>query len=82
MRENYEIIRPEDVGFPSATIVLTARSGRHALKYHLERLGFNLSKEELASAYHNFLVLADNKLDITDEDLTTLMRGEKVLSQS
>jgi 2-isopropylmalate synthase len=82
MRENYEIIRPEDVGFPSATIVLTARSGRHALKFHLERLGFNLSKEELSSAYHNFLVLADNKLDITDEDLTTLMRGEKILSQS
>ncbi len=82
MRENYEIIRPEDVGFPSATIVLTARSGRHALKFHLERLGFNLSKEELASAYHNFLVLADSKLDIQDEDLITLMRGEKVLSQS
>src|SRR5471030_91378 len=40
MRENYEIIKPEDVGFPSATIVLTARSGRHALKFHLERLGY------------------------------------------
>ncbi|WP_246229782.1 homocitrate synthase/isopropylmalate synthase family protein [Mucilaginibacter humi] len=33
-RENYEIIRPEDVGFPNASIVLTARSGRHALKFH------------------------------------------------
>lgn len=77
-RENYEIIRPEDVGFPSATIVLTARSGRHALKYHLDRLGYNLSKEELADAYHRFLTLADNKLDINDDDLVTLMAGEKV----
>jgi 2-isopropylmalate synthase len=78
MRENYEIIRPEDVGFPSATIVLTARSGRHALKFHLERLGYNLSKEELANAYHRFLALADGKLDIQDEDLILLMNSEKV----
>jgi 2-isopropylmalate synthase len=77
-RENYEIIRPEDVGFPSATIVLTARSGRHALKYHLDRLGYNLSKEELADAYHRFLTLADGKLDINDDDLVTLMTAEKV----
>jgi 2-isopropylmalate synthase len=72
-RENYEIIRPEDVGFPDASIVLTARSGRHALKFHLERLGFTLSKEELADAYHHFLTIADRKLDINDEDLTVMM---------
>jgi len=76
-RENYEIIKPEDVGFPSATIVLTARSGRHALKYHLERLGVNLGKEELADAYHRFLTLADSKRDITDDDLLLLVGGEK-----
>jgi 2-isopropylmalate synthase len=73
MRENYDIIKPEDVGFPSATIVLTARSGRHALKFHLERLGYKLDKEELASAYHRFLTLADNKLDINDDDLHVLV---------
>jgi len=72
-RENYEIIRPEDVGFPSASIVLTARSGRHALKFHLERLGINLDKAELNSAYSRFLTLADNKLDINDEDLLGLV---------
>jgi len=72
-RENYEIIRPEDVGFPSASIVLTARSGRHALKFHLERLGVNLDKEELNAAYNSFLTLADSKLDINDEDLMSLV---------
>ena len=77
-RENYEIIRPEDVGFPSASIVLTARSGRHALKFHLERLGFNLSKEELADAYHRFLTLADSKMDINDEDLLTMMGKQQL----
>ncbi|OKS87826.1 2-isopropylmalate synthase [Mucilaginibacter polytrichastri] len=77
-RENYEIIRPEDVGFPSASIVLTARSGRHALKFHLERLGYNLSKDDLADVYTKFLTLADNKLDINDDDLKSLMVAQLV----
>lgn len=77
-RENYEIIRPEDVGFPDASIVLTARSGRHALKFHLERLGFNLNKEELADAYHRFLTIADRKLDINDADLTIMMSDASI----
>ncbi len=72
-RENYEIIRPEDVGFPSASIVLTARSGRHALKFHLERLGYKMDKEELAETYQRFLTLADHKLDINDQDLHALV---------
>ncbi|MNJ87523.1 2-isopropylmalate synthase [compost metagenome] len=78
-RENYEIIRPEDVGFPDASIVLTARSGRHALKFHLERLGFNLNKEELSEVYHRFLTVADSKLDINDQDLL-LMMGKQQLA--
>ena len=72
-RENYEIIRPEDVGLQEADIILTARSGRHALKHHLERLGHHLDKETLASTYERFLTLADAKKEITDEDLLTLV---------
>lgn len=72
-RENYEIIKPEDVGFPDATIVLTARSGRHALKHHLERLGHQLEKEHLDIVYKQFLVLADSKQGINDQDLNQLV---------
>jgi len=78
-RENYEIIRPEDVGFPDASIVLTARSGRHALKFHLERLGFNHSKEELAEVYYRFLTLADTKIDIDDQDLLLMMNAKELI---
>jgi 2-isopropylmalate synthase len=81
-RENYEIIKPEDVGFPNATIVLTARSGRHALKFHLERLGHKLDRAELDETYKSFLTLADNKLDINDEDLLLLVNGNSLYSQS
>jgi 2-isopropylmalate synthase len=83
-RENYEILRPEDVGFPNASIVLTARSGRHALKFHLERLGFTLDRHELNEAYNRFLFLADGKLNIDDNDLQGLMahRLEKKLTNA
>jgi 2-isopropylmalate synthase len=72
-RENYEIIKPEDVGFPSAAIVLTARSGRHALKHHLNRLGHNLEKDNLDIVYKQFLILADGKQGIDDHDLNQLV---------
>lgn len=72
-RENYEIIRPEDVGFPDASIVLSARSGRHALKFHLERLGHALERSELDKVYTEFLRLADTKKNISDADLNLLV---------
>ncbi|GGI27101.1 2-isopropylmalate synthase [Pedobacter mendelii] len=72
-RENYEIINPEDVGLNSADIILTARSGRHALKHHLERLDYDIEKINIDDVYERFLVLADEKKDITDDDLLFLM---------
>lgn len=75
-RENYEIINPEDIGIVSNSIVLTARSGRNALNYHLRRLGYQLNKEELSLAYEKFLKLADEKKDLADEDLIIMMEGK------
>lgn len=74
-RENYEIIRPEDVGLTEADIILTARSGRAALNHHLVRLGFNLEKERLNDVYQRFLLLADEKKEINDTDLQQLVNN-------
>ena len=41
-RESYEIIDPKDVGIDENSIVLTARSGRAALKHRLHLLGIEL----------------------------------------
>lgn len=76
-RENYEIIAPEDVGVPKNSIILTARSGKHALKHHLERLGYKFSKEELVEVYERFLVMADGKKDVNDDDLLEMLQGKK-----
>ncbi|SKA40349.1 2-isopropylmalate synthase [Chitinophaga eiseniae] len=72
-RENYEILNPEDVGINSNSIILTARSGRHALKHHLERLGYKMDKINLDEVYQRFLEMADNKKEISDADLQQLM---------
>lgn len=72
-RENYEIIDPKDVGIIESSIVLTARSGRAALKHRLEVLGYDLEKDSLDKVYEQFLLLADKKKDIRDDDLLALV---------
>jgi 2-isopropylmalate synthase len=82
-RENYEIIDPVEVGIRESSIILTARSGRAALNHHLELLGFKFGKEELDDIYYRFLLLADKKKEINDEDIRILagvvFQGEKSL---
>jgi 2-isopropylmalate synthase len=77
--ENYEIINPDEVGVPSSSIVLTARSGRAALKHRLELLGYQVSKTELDILYENFVVVADEKKKVEDDDLITLIAQMPIL---
>lgn len=72
--ENYEIISPLDVGIPVSSILLTARSGRAALKHRIENLGFTFDKNQLDGIYDRFLCLADQKRMVGDEDLLELIR--------
>ena len=72
--ENYEIMSPQEVGVDKSSIVLTARSGRHALKHRLEMLGFKLDKPEIDEAYSRFLDLADRIKEVNDKDLVILMK--------
>lgn len=71
-RESYEIIDPKDVGIDDNAIVLTARSGRAALKHRLSVLGVELDQEKLDKVYQEFLKLADRKKDINDDDVLML----------
>lgn len=73
-RENYEIIAPEEVGVQNSDIVLTARSGRAALKFRLGAIGVNVDGDELNSLYKEFLLVADEIKVVQDEDLRQLYR--------
>ena len=72
-RESYEIIDPKEIGLDENAIVLTARSGRAALKHRLLVLGFDLEQDDLDKAYESFLKLADSKKDINDDDILMLI---------
>lgn len=81
--QTYEIIDPKDIGLDDNAIVLTARSGRAALKYRLELNGVDIKDEErLDEIYKNFLSLADKKKEITDDDVLMLAGAEKAANNS
>ena len=50
-RRTYEIMRPEDVGVPQATLVLGKHSGRHAVQRRCEQLGLTLERHEIDEVY-------------------------------
>ena len=75
--QTYEIIDPKDVGIDESSIVLTARSGRAALKHRLHVLGVELDQDKLDKVYEDFLKLADKKKDITDDDILVLAGADR-----
>ena len=73
-RETYEIIDPLEVGVDHSAIVLTARSGRAALAYRAKNVGFEFDKLQLDTMYEKFLIMADTKKEIGDDDIVELMK--------
>jgi len=77
MRETYEIMRAEDVGWSANRMVMGKHSGRNAFKTRLAELGIEFdSEEDLNSAFARFKDLADKKHEIFDEDLQALVTEE------
>jgi 2-isopropylmalate synthase len=68
----YEIISPEEVGADSSRIVLTARSGRSALAYRFQKLGYEFYRNDVDILYDRFLQIADHKKVVEDEDLSEM----------
>lgn len=75
-RSTFEIMLPQDVGLSESEIVLTARSGRHALRHRLEELGYNIPDNQVNKVYERFLAVADKKKQVYDEDLAAIVHDE------
>ncbi len=76
-RLTYEIMNPEDVGFPtSRRIILGKHSGRHALKQKLAEYGIKYTEEDLDRIYQQLKDLADKKKEIYEEDIEALIYRE------
>lgn len=72
--QTYEIIAPEEVGADSSKIVLTARSGRSALAFRFQKLGFQFDRNDVDVLYNEFLRVADSKKEVEDADLSTMAK--------
>lgn len=73
-RSTYEAIRPEDVGITKHAMVLTARSGRHALRQKISEMGYDLPEQEFEAVYNQFLSVADKKKQVYDEDVAVIVQ--------
>lgn len=73
-RETYEIMRAQDVGWSSNSLVMGKHSGRSAFKSRLQELGVEFDSDSaLNEAFRRFKDLADKKHEIFDEDLQALV---------
>lgn len=73
----YEIMNPAEVGADSSKIVLTARSGRSALAYRFQKLGYQFDRNDVDELYEKFLKIADNKKVVEDIDLKELANAHQ-----
>lgn len=80
--ETYETINPLEVGADSSKIVLTARSGRSALAYRFQKLGFEFDRNDVDVLYDEFLKVADSKKEVQDNDLTSIAKSYKTNTAS
>lgn len=82
-KDVYEIMDPETIGAPPMEIVLTARSGKHAFIHVTQKLGFEIPEEHLPEIFQEFLAMADQKKEIYDNDILSLLKNNpKVICSS
>ena len=76
-RTTFEIMDPQSVGWKNTSLVLGKLSGRAGLRSRLEDLGYEISQDQLDSAFEAFKSLADRKREVTDADLDALMGNQR-----
>ena len=77
-RGTYEIMQPQDVGWPSSQMVLGRHSGRAAVEQRLRALGYWLEEDELKLVFEQFKTLCEKQRVIGDADLQALMQDAPV----
>jgi len=75
--QTYEIISPEEVGAAGSKIVLTARSGRSALAYRFQKLGYDFTRDDIDILYENFLLVADRQKEVEKVHLNEMAKAYK-----
>ncbi len=72
-KNTYEIMRPDSIGLTQSRLVMGKLSGRHAFRAELAKLGYTLTDEEVNAAFERFKRLADQKKELFEEDLESIV---------
>ena len=75
-KTTYEIMTPKTIGLSKSTLVLGKHSGRHALRDRVETLGYDLTDEQMETAFQAFKNLCDLKKRVYDEDIEAIVVDE------
>lgn len=71
--ETYEIMKPEDIGRTTESLIMGRHSGSHALKKKLENYNIKLEDHQYQEVFKKFTAIADKKKEVFDEDLFSIV---------
>jgi len=74
-RETYEIMRPADIGRRVESLAMGRHSGKHSFKEKLKQYDIKLSPEQFEKAFAQFTCLADQKKEVFDEDILSIINA-------
>ena len=77
-KQTYEIMTLESIGITEKNLVLGKHSGKHALQARIKELGYEITEEDLNTAFIKFKELADKKKQIYDSDIEAIVTKETV----
>ncbi|TGA97653.1 2-isopropylmalate synthase [Sporolactobacillus shoreae] len=74
----YEIMSPSMIGLDQTRLVLGKHSGRHALVEKASELGIHIPDDAVNTYFQAFKKMADSQKTISDDDLISFFRKEKM----
>ncbi|WP_100488409.1 2-isopropylmalate synthase [Sporolactobacillus pectinivorans] len=74
----YEIMSPSMIGLDQTRLVLGKHSGRHALVEKASELGVHIPDHFVNAYFQAFKKMADNQKNISDDDLVSFFKNEKI----
>ncbi|MDA0692926.1 MAG: 2-isopropylmalate synthase [Nitrospinae bacterium] len=81
-KDTFEIMDPADIGGEESELVMGKHSGRNALQHKYKKLGYDLTQEELDVVFREFKILADEKKEIFEDDILTLIQKSRWSEES
>jgi 2-isopropylmalate synthase len=81
-KDTFEIMDPADIGGEESELVMGKHSGRNALQHKYKELGYDLTQEELDAVFREFKILADEKKEIFEDDILTLIQKKRWSEES